>query len=310
VGTGDTIDGLTLASLGQPYENDFGAVAFVASFAGGSNWGIFAQNCLVVRVGQSIQGKTLLSVGKPVLNNAGQVGFLAYFSDGSEAIVRADPIDQTPPVTTAASSPSPNSYGWNNTNVTVQLNATDNPGGSGVLQIQFSLSGAQSMALQRVTGNAASITISAEGTTVLSYYATDNAGNQETTKTLTFKIDKTPPVISGMPSLGCTLRPPNQKLVPVATVTATDALSGLAPGSFHVSGTTNEPNGDPTNPEIVITPSGSGGFVIQLQADRLGTGTGRVYTLNATASDLAGNTATMTSTCTVPHDQGSNVSSD
>jgi len=56
-------------------------------------------------------------------------------------------------------------------------------------------------------------------------------------------------------------------------------------------------------PDIVITPNATGGFVVQLRADRLGSGNGRVYTLNATASDLAGNTATIAATCTVPHDQ-------
>jgi probable HAF family extracellular repeat protein len=211
--------------------------------------------------------------------------------------------DTTPPVTLTTTSPVPNSNGWNNTDVMVTLTASDNPGGSGIKEIQFSLAGAQSMALQTVTGDAGSVTISAEGTTVLSYYATDNAGNQETTKTLTIKIDKTPPVISGMPAAGCTLWPPNGKMIQVATVTATDALSGISPGSFQVTGTSNEP---PIAGEISITPNGDGGYVIALQADRLGTGAGRVYTLTATASDLAGNTATLTSSCTVPHDQGSN----
>jgi hypothetical protein len=121
--------------------------------------------------------------------------------------------------------------------------------------------------------------------------------------TATVNIDKTPPVISGMPAAGCTLWPPNHKLVQVATVTAADALSGLAPGSFLVAGKSNEPS-DPKDPDIVITPTGSGGFSVQLQADRLGTGTGRIYTLTASAYDLAGNTATVTATCTVPHDQG------
>jgi hypothetical protein len=107
-----------------------------------------------------------------------------------------------------------------------------------------------------------------------------------------------------MPGTGCALWPPNHKLVQVATVTAADALSGLAPGSLMVTGTSNEPSADPNDPEIVITPNGSGGFVVQLQADRLGTGNGRIYTLNATATDLAGNAATKTATCTVPHDQG------
>jgi len=86
-------------------------------------------------------------------------------------------------------------------------------------------------------------------------------------------------------------------------VTASDALSGLVPGSFQVTGTSNEPI-DPNDPAIVITPNGSGGFIVQLQADRLATGTGRIYTLMATANDFAGNSAAVTSTCTVPHDQG------
>lgn len=115
--------------------------------------------------------------------------------------------------------------------------------------------------------------------------------------------DTTPPVISGMPAVGCTLWPPNHKLVQVTTVTAADALSGLAPGSFKVTGTSNEPS-DPNDPQIVITPNGSGGYVVHLQADRLGTGNGRTYTLSATASDLAGNSASLTTTCTVAHDQG------
>src|SRR5216683_863921 len=85
------------------------------------------------------------------------------------------------------------------------------------------------------------------------------------------------PVISGMPAAGCTLWPPNDKLVQVATVTATTSHSGVAPGSFKVTGTSNEPP-DP-NTDIVITSNGSGGFNVQLRASRLGTGTGRIYTL-------------------------------
>jgi hypothetical protein len=109
-----------------------------------------------------------------------------------------------------------------------------------------------------------------------------------------------------MPATGCSLWPPNLKLVQVATVTATDPLSGLVPGSLKVSGASNEPSSNPNDPEIVITPNGSGGFIVQLQADRLGSGNGRIYTLNATAMDSAGSTATATATCTVPRDIGAN----
>lgn len=124
-------------------------------------------------------------------------------------------------------------------------------------------------------------------------------------------LDKVPPVISGMPAAGCTLWPPNNKLVQVGVVTASDALSGLAPGSFKVTGSSNEASA-PDEQDVVITPlgfsgpttNGAPGFIVQLRAARSGGGTGRIYTLTATATDLAGNTAKGTTTCTVPHDQG------
>ena len=92
-------------------------------------------------------------------------------------------------------------------------------------------------------------------------------------------------------------------MVQVATVTTADLASGIAPGTFGVTGLSNEPS-DPNDPDVVITPNGAGGFVVRLRAERLGTGTGRIYSLTATAKDLAGNTVTASSTCTVPHDQG------
>jgi len=110
-------------------------------------------------------------------------------------------------------------------------------------------------------------------------------------------------VISGVPAPGCTLWPPNHKLVQIAAVTAADAMSGLDPGSFKVAGASNEAS-DSTDLQIVMTPNGSGGFIVQLQADRLPSGAGRIYTLRATAADWAGNVATVTATCEVPHEKG------
>src|SRR5207302_4357791 len=204
-------------------------------------------------------------------------------------------------VTTASASPGPNGTGWNKTNVTVTLNSVDDSGGSGVKQIQYELTGAQSVDMQIVTGSAASVTLSAEGMTTLNYFCTDKAGNAEQSKALTVQIDKTPPVVSGLRASGCTLWPPNNQMVQVATIAAADALSGLAPGSFQVTGSSSEPS-DPSKPDVVLIPNGSGGYVIQLRARRLGSGTGRIYTLQATVTDLAGNTVTSTSTCTVPRD--------
>jgi hypothetical protein len=46
---------------------------------------------------------------------------------------------------------------------------------------------------------------------------------------------------------------------------------------------------------------------IQLKADRLGNGNGRIYTITLTATDQAGNKNSKTTTVVVPHDQGKNI---
>src|SRR4030095_8390869 len=105
-------------------------------------------------------------------------------------------VDTTPPTTTGTLSPLANGAGWNDSDVTVNLSATDNAGGSGVKQVTYSASGAQTIPSTTVTGATAAPVITAEGTTTVSFYATDNAGNTETTKTVTVMIDKTPPTAS------------------------------------------------------------------------------------------------------------------
>jgi hypothetical protein len=192
-------------------------------------------------------------------------------------------IDKTAPATAAAVTPTPNAAGWNSTSVTLALNATDNAAGSGVQSIRYSLTGAQ-VSSGVITGNSGTIAITAEGTTTVSYAASDAAGNLESTKSLTIRIDETAPVISGMPASGCILSPPKHQLVQVASVTASDSLSGLASLNVTASGS------QPTAPgDIVIT-----GGTVQLRAVR-----GQVYTIVATASDNAGNTTSATATCSV-----------
>lgn len=220
------------------------------------------------------------------------------FTSASGAFLTAA-ADTTPPTTTASRSRLPNAAGWNNSDVTVTLTATDDQAGSGVKSIQFSLSGAQGGS-GIVQGDAASVAITAEGTTTLAYFATDNAGNAEASKTLTVRIDKTPPMLTCDVSPG-QLWPPNHRLIPVkASVVETDALSGAA-GFTLVSVTSSE--GDTTAADIqgfaVGTPSLSG----QLRAERSGNGAGRVYTLVYRGQDLAGNSATCSTAVTVPHDQ-------
>lgn len=93
--------------------------------------------------------------------------------------------DTTAPTTLASATP--RLKRWNKTPVTVLLNATDDAAGSGVREVHYALQGAETRS-EVIPGDSAPVTISAEGTTTLSYFAVDNEGNQEAAKTLTVRI--------------------------------------------------------------------------------------------------------------------------
>jgi hypothetical protein len=98
-----------------------------------------------------------------------------------------------------------------------------------------------------------------------------------------------------MPAAGCTLWPPDHELVQVANVVASDALSQVAPGSLSIAVACN---GGPCAAGDVVVSGGA----VQLRAERAGNEPSRVYSIRASARDVAGNVATATATCTVPHD--------
>jgi hypothetical protein len=212
--------------------------------------------------------------------------------------------DITPPVTTAAASPAPNGAGWNNTNIAISLNSTDSePGGTGVKQIQWSLTGAQTGS-STVLGSTTTLTISTEGTTTLTYFGTDNAGNQEKPHSLTVQMDKTPPVITASTSPSV-LWPPNGKLVTVTVSgTMSDNLSGINPSTAVFAVQDSYGLVQPSGP-VSLSPDGTYSFTISLEARREGQGqNGRLYTIVVSAADNAGNASSAATTVIVPHDQG------
>jgi Beta-propeller repeat len=152
--------------------------------------------------------------------------FQPTYAGEGDAFVTKIASENTLPTITAIPSPGPDSNGWYKTSVTVAMNATDTTGGSGVAQIQFSLSGAENAGLKAVAGHAASAMISTQGITTLTYVATDNAGNQETAKTLTVQIDRTPPVVAVTGVSNGAVYYYNR--APAAGCNTTDALSGVA----------------------------------------------------------------------------------
>lgn len=99
-------------------------------------------------------------------------------------------IDKTPPVSSAITTPGPNSSGWNNQDVQVTISASDK---FGVAAIMYKLDEAAWSVYQ------GPLIISSEGKHNLSFYAADLAGNKESSKNLSILIDKTLPVINGAP---------------------------------------------------------------------------------------------------------------
>jgi large repetitive protein len=81
-----------------------------------------------------------------------------------------------------------------------------------------------------VAGASASLVITAEGTTTITYFAHDNAGNAETSHTLVVRIDKTPPRITATRSPQANAHGWNNSDVAVSFL-CSDDLSGLAAGS-------------------------------------------------------------------------------
>jgi hypothetical protein len=253
-------------------------------------------------------GSTTMAVEDPVTHVRKLVNVPADNPPRLEASNFAVYSDAVDPVTTAARNPPPNANGWNQAAVSVTLEATDLASGLNdtpagwVDLLRYTLAGAQTRAETVVPGHSASFGVASAGVTTVSYFATDAAGNEETVRTLDVKIDGAPPVLSGLPSEGCTLWPPNHKLQRVAVLRASDAVSGIARGSFLVNATSNEPM-DPS--DLAVTEDENGGLVVELRAERSGDSeSGRVYHLTVTAQDLAGNEVTGTATCIVPHDRG------
>jgi hypothetical protein len=251
-------------------------------------------------------GSTTMAVEDPVTHLRKLVNVPADNPPRMEASNFAVYSDAVAPVTTATSDPPANANGWNQTTVNVSLEATDLASGLNdtpagwVDALRYSLAGAQMGAETTVPGHSASFGVGAEGVTTVKYSATDAAGNEETLRTLDVKIDRTTPVLSGLPAEGCTLGVPNHKLQRVAVVRVSDPVSGVARGSFHVTATSNEPM-DPS--DVSITEDENGGLIVELRAERSGDSkSGRIYRLTATAQDLAGNAVTGTAACVVPHD--------
>ncbi len=106
---------------------------------------------------------------------------------GGDAAARASALtDETAPATTASFSPAANAAGW--TRASSVTLTPDDGDGSGAATLAYTLNGAP----QTVSDRTVTLSL-ADGTTRLTYAATDRAGHAEAEKSLTLKVDRTAP---------------------------------------------------------------------------------------------------------------------
>ncbi|MDD5491270.1 MAG: hypothetical protein PHV60_01135 [bacterium] len=127
------------------------------------------------------------------LDSNNNIYYLQFYADHLDVVKVSS--DNIPPKTNISISPFPNIAAWNNSDITITLTATDNEGGSGVKEIHYTLTGAVNED-KVVPGQTAQIVLKSEGTTTISYYTLDNAGNKDETKSLILNLDKTAPLVS------------------------------------------------------------------------------------------------------------------
>ncbi len=119
-----------------------------------------------------------------------------------------------------------------------------------------------------------------------------------------FLRDTEAPLIIGVIPSTEQLWPPNGQLVPATVeVVATDNCDP-APQSEIIDVTSSEPvtgPGDSTSPDWEIT----GPLSVNLRAERLDAGPGRIYTVTVRCTDSFGNSSLKRATVICPHDQRS-----
>jgi len=142
------------------------------------------------------------------------------------------------------------------------------------------------------------------GETLVTWTATDAAGNVAAAVQKVTVVDTTPPKVASLWAAPSTLWPPDARMVEVLVEAQVEDACDAAAAYRITSVASSEPvsgkGAGNTAPDWEIT----GDHTVRLRAERLGTNLGRVYTLTVQATDAAGNTLTAQLSVTVAHDQG------
>jgi peptidoglycan/xylan/chitin deacetylase (PgdA/CDA1 family) len=187
-------------------------------------------------------------------------------------------IDATAPVTTIRCNAAACSTGWYRAPVTVTMTATD-AGGSGLASTHYTTDGSVPSLASPLYAGAIQVT----QTTTVRYASWDAAGNGETAKSATIRIDAAGPTVTqASPLNGATIRRTVATAVTATAVdvgTGTGAASGMRSVAWYLDGSATALRTDTSNPYTFNWTPGA--------TFALGT-----HTLTAVATDVAGNTTT------------------
>ncbi|MFC7725283.1 ThuA domain-containing protein [Nocardioides sp. GCM10028917] len=163
------------------------------------------------------------------------------------------PTDTTAPTTTLSIPDATGQAGWYTTRPSFTLAATDETGGSGVASTEYRIAGG---AWTPYTG---AVQVTGEGSRLVEYRSTDEAGNAEAVKSLTVKVDTVAPAATlSVPS--ATGEDGWHTSRPTFTLAGTDAGSGIAKLEYRLPGEDWQPY------SIGVPVPGEGSVLVEYRA--------------------------------------------
>ncbi len=161
------------------------------------------------------------------------------------------PGDVTAPTTVLASTPAtgyPSATGWRRGPVALQFTATDNLNGSGMAKTLVSIDGTGPV---EFTAWPAIVNIANEAaTSTVKYWSVDGAGNVETSRTTTFRVDGTKPNTTSNAAPNYPVGGGTIALAP------TDGGSGVARTQWQLTGPAPTTSGTGTSVAVPTSPKG------------------------------------------------------
>jgi len=134
------------------------------------------------------------------------------------------------------------------------------------------------------------------GNATVTLTVTDSNGASNQCRGTVTVVDNTPPTISNASAAPSELWPPNKKMVNVTINYA--ATDNCGQKTCNINSVTCNESISGSDYTIVDA------HHVKLRADRLGSGNGRIYTINIICTDGSGNPSNQAVKVTVPHDQG------